>query len=242
MRTPREDLKLAVDHFRLVIETLCIAFLIATRAHAQQFEGIVESKNVTTDEMGRPQEFVMTMWIKKDMVRIETKGGAMPGSTMIYRTDLRKIWMLNTEDKSYFEISQEEKAQEVVGTGGTTAKYSIRKTGKTKTIAGYPCEQFIIKRNSEETQLWGTKKLAHLVSAISKALGQEQTTVAEGPTNEMMKIGVYPMLSMTKVDGNVIESQEITKVETKSLDANLFSLPASYKKQKIVDMMQGVQK
>jgi hypothetical protein len=215
-----------------------VAFVITTQAFSQ-FEGIVESKNITTDEMGRPQEFVMTMWIKKDMARIETKGGLLLGSTMIYRTDLRKIWMLNTEERSYFEISQDEKTEEIFGEGRT--KYVVKKTGKVKTIAGYRCEQFIIRRNSEETQVWGTKKLGHLVSTISKALGQEHTALAEGATSEMMRMGVYPMLSQTKLDGNVIESQEVTKVEPTVLDAGLFSLPAGYKKQKSVDMMQGVQ-
>jgi hypothetical protein len=236
---------------------VCLTFLIVTRAHSQ-FEGIVESKNVTTDEMGKPQEYIMTMWVKKDMVRIETTGAAVPGSTMIYRTDMKKMFMLNDAEKSYFEISQEEKPQEVVASGrrldpptarlaeggslsGTTAKYSTKKTGKKKNIAGYPCEQFLIKRDTEETELWGTKKLAHLVTAISKALGQEHASLAEGATNEVMKLGIYPMSSSTKLDGNVIESQEVTRVETKLLDANLFALPAGYKKEKALDMMQGVQ-
>ncbi len=226
---------------------VCLASLIVTRAHSQ-FEGIVESKNITTDEMGKPQEFIMTMWVKKEMVRIETKSASVPGSTMIYRTDMKKIFMLNDAEKSYFEISQEEKPQEVFASGrrldslsGTTAKYSIKKTGKKKNIAGYPCEEFLIKRNTEETQLWGTKKLAHLVSAISKALGQEHESLVEGAANEVMKQGIYPMASSTKLDGNVIESQEVTRVETKSLDANLFTLPAGYKKQKTFDMMQPAQ-
>jgi hypothetical protein len=206
-----------------------------------QFEGIVQSKNVTTDELGRPQTFIMTMWVKKDMVRIETKGGATPSSTMLYRTDMKKIFMLNEEEKSYFEISQEEKAEEVFASGGTTAKYAIKKTGKKKTIAGHPCEEFLITRNTEETRLWGTRKLAHLVTAISKALGQEHASVAEGATNEVMKMGIYPMASSTKLEGKIIESQEVTLVEAKPLDASLFTLPAAYKKQKAFDMMQGVQ-
>ena len=165
----------------------------------------------------------------------------MPGSTMIYRTDLRKMYMVNDEEKTYFEISQDEKAEEIFGSGGTTEKYSVKKTGKTKNIAGYPCEQFIIKRNTEQTELWGTKKLAHLVQAIRKALGQEHASVAEGAANEVMKMGVYPMFSATKLDGTLIESQEVTRIDTKPIDASVFNLPAGYKKQKSVDMMQGVQ-
>jgi len=239
-KTFRRHWESAVDNSRQVVATLCMAFLIASRATAQ-FEGIVVSKNITTDEMGKPQEFIMTMWIKKDMVKIETSGGTLPSSTMVYRSDFRKIWMLNPEEKTYFEISRDDAAEEVHGGGGTKARFTTKKTGKSKSIAGYPCEQFIIRRGSEETELWGTRKLTHLVTAISKAFGQEHTSVAEGATNEVMKMGIYPMYSSTKVDGFLIESQEVTQVETKMLDSSLFALPADYKKQKTVDMMQGPQ-
>lgn len=225
---------------KLGLGTISLAFISLTQAYAQ-FEGIVQSKNVTTDELGRQQSFIMTMWIKKDMVRIETKGAAAPTSTMLYRTDMKKIFMLNDEEKTYFEISQDEKAQEVFASGGTTAKYSVKKTGKKKKIASYLCDEYLIGRETEETQIWGTKKLAHLVTAISKALGQEHASIAEGATHEVMKMGIYPMASSTKLDGNVIESQEVTLVEAKPLDVSLFTLPASYKKQKAFDMMQGVQ-
>lgn len=216
------------------------ALVVAARTNAQ-FEGIIESKNVTTDQMGKPQQFVMTMWIKKDMVRIETSGLPMPGSIMIYRTDQKRIYMVNPDEKSYFEISQDEKPQELYARGGSEAKYSVKRTGKTKTIAGYPCEQFIIKREDESTELWGTKKLPHVVSTLSKALGQDHVDVADGAVNEVMKMGIYPMSSATKVGGILIERQEVTKIETKSLDQSVFSIPAGYSKQKSIDMMNGVQ-
>lgn len=213
-----------------------LAFVLLAGVAQAQFEGIVESKNITTDETGTAQEFLMTMYIKKDMVRIETKSSVMPGSTMIYRNDLRRIWMINPDDQTYFEISQDEKPAQLYG-GGTTAGYSVKRTGKTKTIAGYACEQFIIKRETEETQLWGTKRLKSLVATLSKALGQE-ATAAEGASAEVMKLGIYPMASTTKLEGHVVESQEVTKVEVRTLNLEPFSIPDGYKKQKTVEMMQ----
>ncbi len=53
-----------------------------------QFEGIVESKNMTVDETGRPQRYTITMWVKADRIRtVSSPSGSMPGSTMIYRKD-----------------------------------------------------------------------------------------------------------------------------------------------------------
>lgn len=215
---------------------LAAVVVIAVHAYAQ-FEGIVESKNMTTDELGRPQEFVMSMWIKKGMVRIETKGASTPTSTMIYRTDLKKIWMLNVDEKSYFEILQDEKEGEALSST-PRVEYSVKRTGKKRTIAGYECEQFIIRRETEETELWGTKKLGHLVSTLSSALGGDQMNSAEGAVAEVMKRGIYPLRSATRVNGQLIESQEVTRIEAKTLDTSLFALPADFKKMKAVDMMQ----
>lgn len=221
---------------RVALAAIVAAFVLATRAYAQ-FEGIVESKNTTIDELGRPQEFIMTMWIKKGMVRIETRGASTPTSTMIYRTDLKRIWMLNVDEKSYFEIPQEDRGEELYSPGSGSG-YSVKRTGKKRTIAGYECEQFIIKRETEETELWGTKKLGHLVSTLSAALGGDQMNAGEGAVAEVMKRGIYPLRSATKVDGQLIESQEVTRIEAKALDPGLFTLPADFKKMKTVDMMQ----
>ncbi len=226
--------------FRRTTAIIVAALVVAARTNAQ-FEGIIESKNVTTDQMGKPQKYVMTMWIKKDMVRIETSGLPDPGSTMIYRTDQKRIYMINPDEKSYFEISQEEKPQELYTQGGSGAKYSVRRTGKTKSIAGYPCEQFIIKREDESTELWGTKKLPHVVATLSKALGQDHVEAADGAVNEVMKMGIYPMFSATKVEGILIEQQEVTKVDARQLDLSIFSIPAGYTKQKSIEIMNGMQ-
>jgi len=216
---------------------LCSAFSFASRTYAQ-FEGIVESKNTTTDELGRPQSFVMTMWIKKDMVRIETKGTSTLTSIMIYRTDLKKIWVLNQDDQAYYEISREDQQTGINPSISASASYSIKRTGKKKTIAGYECEQFIIKRENEETEIWGTKKLGHLLITLSKALGADATTGSEGAIAEVMKRGIYPLRSATKFEGQLIESHEVTRIEPKALEAALFSLPAGFKKQKGPELMQ----
>lgn len=224
---------------RGVPSILLLCLLGFVRVFAQ-FEGMIESKNITTDELGRPQEFVMTMWIKNDMARIETHGTTMPGSSMIYRTDLKKIWILNPEERTYFEIPQNEERRPTGEPPRTEQSYSVKRTGKKKTIAGYECEQFIIKGENEETELWGTRRLAHLVSTLAKVLGSEQVNAGTGAVSEIMKRGIYPMLSATKVDGQLIESQEVTRIEARTLDSSLFALPPDFKKRKSPELMQDI--
>jgi len=209
---------------------------------AAQFEGIVESKNLTTDETGEPKEFVMTMLIRRDMVKIQTSSmGTTPASTMIYRSDKHLVWMLNDDDKTYFEIPREsgvERIQTPEREDKSAAPKPV-KTGKVKKILGYSCSQIVFKRPGEETSIWATKELGNLFHAISKALGEEPTEIANDWTNELTKMGFFPLVSSTKIDGVIVESQEVTRIGKKVLNEALFDLPSGYQRQRLDEMMKG---
>lgn len=224
--------------FREVV--LASALLLAAeRAHAQ-FEGIVESKNATIDETGVTQHFVMTMSIKKDRIRIETSpAGTTPGTVMIYRSDRKVVWMLNEEDKTYFEVLHETRVQ-----GGQPPsmpdpgdKPVVRRTGKSRKILGYSSEQIIVKRYDQETELWATKGLGGLSATISQVLGQDES--GSGWMDEVTALGLFPLIASTKIDGKVVESQEITRIEAKSLAEDLFELPSGFRKQAIGEGLEG---
>jgi hypothetical protein len=204
-----------------------------------QFEGIVESKNSTIDELGGSQEFSMTIWVKKDMVRIHTSSiGSSPPSTMIYRTDLKTIWMLNDDDKTYFQIAQDvDKSRRGRGPGVTQDKPVIERTGKTRNTLGYRCEQILITRDGEETEIWGTKSLGGLAVALSRALGEEEAD-AGGWNDELTKMGIFPLSARTRLGDKVVDSQEISRITATKLLPELFELPAGYRKQSATDIMK----
>lgn len=229
--------------FRLVMLSVILLSLASGRGYAQ-FEGIIESKNLTTDEMGAKQQFVMTMWIKKDMVKIENSAvGSTPATTMVYRKDKQVVWILNDDDKTYFAIPREEKSERPrpprrPEEGGG---YVVTRTGKTRTLLGYPSQQILIVRDEQRTELWGTRKLGDLFQSISRALGEDRTAEADDWTAEIMKLGFFPLSSTTTVRGKLAESQEVTKIEKKILSPDLFQLPSTYKKQSIDQMLEGAE-
>jgi hypothetical protein len=205
-----------------------------------QFEGIVETRNVTTDETGNPQNFTITMWIKKDRIRVQTSAfGNTPATTMIYRNDRHIIWMLNEEDRTYFEILQEGRPQGLGAGGGASLedKPTIRRPGRTKKILGYTCEQVLVTRGEGDTDIWGTKQLSDLAATTSRVLGQSDAE-AGGWMDEVARLGLYPLVSSTRIDGKIIESQETTRIETKNLSADLFELPSGFRKQAVRDMQE----
>jgi hypothetical protein len=198
---------------------------------SQQFEGVIETKNSTIDERGMPQQFTMTMYVKHDMVRIQNSAvGSSPASTMIYRGDMKVVWILDEEGKTYFEIRQDDQPQEVHSPQTTDSKPPVmKKTGKTKRVLGYTCEQIKIIDDDQLTEIWATKSLGDLFRTISQVLGSEGT--GQEWENKIMKMGYYPLIASTSVGGKVMESQEVTKVEKKQLPSNLFGLPEGYTKQ-----------
>jgi len=231
-----------LQHFILLLSVAFLFVVSCTVVFAQpQFEGIIESRNTTTDERGKPQQFTMTMYVKRDMVKIENSPiGSSPGSTMIYRGDIKVVWMVNEEDKSYFEIRQDEQPEQMYSPSGPNAnKPVVRKSGKKKQLLGYPCEQVIVSLDNLKTEIWATKSLGQAYSTISKILGGENTVPGDGWESKIMKMGYYPMIASTTAEGKVLESQEVTKIERKPLVQGIFELPTGFKKQSTGGMTDG---
>ncbi len=214
-----------------IASALPLILLMQRTGFAQQFEGVIETRNATTDERGAPQQFTMTMYVKRDMVRIQNSAvGTSPPSTMIYRGDMRVVWMLDEEGKSYFEIRQNEQPQEVRAPSLPDVKApEVRKTGKKKQVLGLPCEQITIMDNEQQTEIWATKSLGDLFGTISRVLGAEGT--GQEWEDKIMKMGYYPLIASTKMGGKILESQEVTKIEKKHLAQELFELPAGFTKE-----------
>jgi hypothetical protein len=219
-----------------MIRALLVLFFTCGTLRAQ-FEGVIETGNTTTDETGTEQHYVMTMWIKGSMAKItNTATPSTPASTMIYRSDLRMIRILNDENKTYFEIPQGKSKDEGSEEGGKPA--AIKKTGKTKKILGYRCDQYLMREEEMETEIWGTKDLKGLSSALARALGEERAGQGAAWNDELTRLGIYPILANTRIEGKVVESQEVVRIEKRSLPDDLFSLPAGYKKQSVGDILK----
>jgi hypothetical protein len=209
-----------------------------------QFEGVVRSNNVTTDETGEMVAFEMTMWLKPDMLRIENSSTpSAPRSVMIYRNDRRVIWMLNDEDKSYFEIRQEG-VPDFLGEIPRAEKSSlaVKKTGRKRKILGFPCEQVMVTRDDQVTEIWGTPALNDLNEALRQTIGQDPALSGDDWNDELTRMGLFPLISVTRIEGKVAESQEVTRIERKKLLQYLFEIPEGFQRHKATDVFDGIQR
>jgi hypothetical protein len=209
--------------------------LIAVPA-AAQFEGMYESRNVTSGATGGHERFVMTVWLKGTRARIVTvPEGEEAGTTIIYRADRRVVWMLAEAERAYVEIP--------LGGGesprprnGVAAK--VQKTGRTAKVAGYLCRQVVITRNGERTELWGTEKLRRLSKALEGALGADSAPASGSPGEEMDRLGLFPLKSTTTIEGQVVESQEVLRVVEGKVDDDRFEIPPGYVKRDMNELLE----
>jgi hypothetical protein len=219
--------------FALVVSFWWGAFCASAQA---PFEGVIESANLTSDEMGAPQKYTMTMSVKGGMVRVDIPSyGSTPGTALIYRRDLKCVWVLDDAERSYFEMQQEASGRE----GIAGERPQIRSSGRTKKILGYPCDQLVMQTGDAKTEFWGTKKLGALAKAIALAIeagGEEGGGVMN---DELASMGYFPLVARTKLEGVVVESSEVTKIEGKKLEPALFEVPKGYRKQSRQEIFQG---
>ena len=152
---------------------------------------------------------------------------------MIYRLDRKVTWMINDDDHSYFEILRDTQSPNHPEQPTPSSKAGIQQTGRKKKILGYVCEQILIKRADQVTELWGTKKLSDLAKTTSLVLGETEGGALGGWPEEIRKLDLYPLSASTRIDGKVIEAQETTNVSRTSVRSDLFELPSSYRKQEV---------
>ena len=50
-------------------------------------------------------------------------------------------------------------------------------------------------------------------------------------TELLRQMQLFPLISITRYDGKVIDSQEVTKIDRRVLGMDLFVIPPDYKKQ-----------
>lgn len=106
------------------------------------------------------------------------------------------------------------------------------KTGKTKKILGYLCNQYILpNENGGSMQIWVTNELGDI--------SLMQNPMSPNPVlSEIKKMGGYfPLLTEEyNTNGKVVSKFQVVEVKKEKLTQNLFILPKGYKKMTVPGM------
>ncbi|MBI1806569.1 MAG: DUF4412 domain-containing protein [Ignavibacteria bacterium] len=224
----------------------CVAIVRA------QFEGVIEMK-VTENDNSKPVESIYTLTVKDDMLATELKGDAQDGQhgKFIFRGDKKVFWIINDDEKNFLEISVKEdgKSSKQKTDSGKRKGRSARKlvkTGKTETILGHVCDELMVEDGSRVSHIWGTPKLGNVYEGLMKTFGQmaEQTEGDESEDweEELAAMKMFPLKIVTTQDSRVRETQEVTRIDSKTIAASTFEPPQGYKKQSLEFDMQKMLK
>ncbi|MEP6491856.1 MAG: DUF4412 domain-containing protein [bacterium] len=158
--------------------------------------------------------------VKGEQLRIDLSTG---GASMYVLHDAKnENLMVMPAQKMYMEQPQSATGASPQMTPAHKAS-DFKMTGKTETIAGHTCEHMLISSTDA----------AQYDACVAKGLGifrMPTTPMGRGPapSPEWAGIANFFPLRVQKVGGEVL--LEVTKIEKKSLDNSVFTVPGDYKK------------
>lgn len=191
--------------------------------------------------MGQPAHTdTMTWAIKGSKARMDF--GKM---SQIIDLDAHKIYRLDAAHKVVMVSSTElpKETSDVIGKIGNDTKIDIRATGKTETIDGYKCAEYVMTMSGSMSMVstyWMTQDIDATEFQRFKTWGMNIPANKETDTLSSMK-GV-PVKSTSKMTlmGNVIDaSSELQSVSNASVLASLFEIPKDYKVMEMPKMPAG---
>jgi hypothetical protein len=130
------------------------------------------------------------------------------------------MYMLMPEQKMYMEMDVSQMADMDV----TADNVKPTKTGKTEVVAGHKCEYWTMKEEKGQVDVCLARDMGSFEAFSNKSIGDASAWQKAIGKNS------FPLKVIMHDDGKEQVALVATKIESKSLDASLFTPPASYKK------------
>lgn len=202
--------------------------------------GAFEGRVSLAIKSGREKEQVIDYAIKDGAVRMEPKG-ADGGTAMIMDWAKQEMIILMPEQRMFMVMPLKSGTPAAVAAAeGPEPK--VEKTGRTETILGYVCEQYITIDKDSVTEMWITEELGSF-AGLGGGMGGNPMGGMMGGRNAKSpaassweralqgKAGAFPLRIVGR-DGRGRETfrLEARKIEPGQLPATLFAPPADFQK------------
>jgi hypothetical protein len=195
----------------------------------------------------------LSYYMKGDQIRIDDAGGGFGGYALM-DFESGAFRLVQPERQMYLEITKADIEELQTRYGdmgmdeGERSDVQVRALGVSKEINGMTCSAYEILTDGEVTQAWVTEELKDLVDAFSsfmdrmEALGMDEEDSEDVEVMELIKEHGFPVMEQTFREygswGAEYEIKEIMSVERKSVQEELFAVPADYEKKSMMEMMQ----
>jgi hypothetical protein len=221
---------------------LCLPLVVALSAPTLAADLVVTRKKTREDRPGK--EVVETMWIAKDRVRVEE------GRTVvILRQDQKKLYMLDTNDKTFgtielpFDIKDHvpPESRDLIDTLRSNTKAEVTPTTETQKVRDWNTTKYTLTMTVSmpgreallSENLWVTKDIK-IDSPQWKEMSATLVMLKmNGPdlTTELAKIDGLPVSidrTLTSNGKAVKSHDEVTLVESKDAPEGNYEVPKDY--------------
>ena len=209
--------------FALILLFFALSALSARPAPAaQDFEGTVRMK-LTTEK----STMIIDYFIKGPKARMEMepekKDEKAHKIVSILDSGARKMTVLMPQQKKYMVM--EWNPLDARNLKGKKPGMEFKKTGKTESILGYRCEQWLGTDEKREIEAWTTPGLGRFAG-----LGGGPSDSGLGDLEkQMLKEGAFPLRMIDReISGKERTRLEAVSAERKSLAASLFEPPPDF--------------
>lgn len=197
-------------------------------APAASFEGKISLKV----SAGKDESQIIDYAYKDQAVRMDiaTEDGSMAS---IIDLKKREVIMLMPEQKMYMVMSVPDIVDAAIEEA-SLKQQNIEKTGRTETILGYACEEYVAKERNGTTEIWMTEGLGAftgLSAGGNPMMGGRGRNTGAAWEKAFKGRPAFPLRVVSRDSrGRETSRIEATKVERGSLPASLFQPPADYER------------
>ena len=213
-----------MPHRFLRVSTIAVlACLPAATAIAQsKFEGVITARLAGTTDV--------TYSLKGDQFRMDMSGRGM-AIYMLHDGSAKSTFMVMPTQKMYMDPTAMAGMTGQAAAAADKKTFDFKMTGRKETIAGYECEHMLVTGDDGQYDICGAKGLGTFATMNNPMAGR-----GGGPSDSWqrgMSKDFFP-LKVQKVGGDVV--LEVVKVEKKSLDSSLFTVPSDFTKMDLGSM------
>ncbi|MFI5335237.1 MAG: DUF4412 domain-containing protein [Opitutales bacterium] len=212
-----------------------MAAVCALAVSAAAFEG----KITFALKGAKEKPMTVTYAMKEGFLRMEPQMAEARGTAMIFDWAKQEMIVLMPQRSMYMTMPIQGGAT-AAGPAGRQPEQKVEKTGKTETILGYQCEQYVTTdRKGETVELWVTDKLGMFMGLgggggggpMGGMMGGHRGGSGEHSWEQLVKgkAGFFPL----RIIGHDASGKETFKLETQSIEpgplpASLFAPPEGY--------------
>ncbi len=225
-----------------MVSILAAVILSAASVYAQ-FEGTIRMRAVTYSDADS-SVVVSTVYFKGTLfaATIDSSGDSSGrGGKFILRGDKGLMWIVIDQEKKYMEIPLADKARkpDSARASDETTTYTLAKTGKSRTLIGHPCEEWIADEGDGVTaKIWATGEFGNMYDGVVKwfdEMSMESATDRTRWERELADKKLFPLMVVRSEEGEVTETEEVLAIREMDIPDSTFDAPAGYQKQ-VVDL------